>query len=98
MDTTARDTTIQVTLPSDLRRWAETQVEAGYFQSIDEVVCFSLVRLTQEDNDAEKLEHLKQELAKGFADIEAGRLIDVTTDEQLDAVFEPLLSRLKPPA
>ena len=67
--------TMNVSLPSDMDKFVEDEVEAGGYASSSEVVREAL-RLLQRDKarEAEKLAILRREINIGLADAEAGRL------------------------
>lgn len=67
--------TMNVSLPSDMAKFIEDEVEAGGYASSSEVVREAL-RLLQRDKarEAEKLAILRREINIGLADAEAGRL------------------------
>jgi len=67
--------TMNVSLPSDMAKFVEDEVEAGGYASSSEVVREAL-RLLQRDkaHEAEKLAILRREINIGLADAEAGRL------------------------
>ena len=67
--------TVNVSLPSDMAKFVEDEVEAGGYASSSEVVREAL-RLLQRDKarEAEKLAILRREINIGLADAEAGRL------------------------
>lgn len=67
--------TMNVSLPSDMAKFVEDEVEAGGYASSSEVVREAL-RLLQRDKarEAEKLAILRREINIGLADAEAGRL------------------------
>lgn len=67
--------TMNVSLPSDMAKFVEDEVEAGSYASSSEVVREAL-RLLQRDKarEAEKLAILRREINIGLADAEAGRL------------------------
>lgn len=72
---------IDVELPAVLEEFLESQVEAGLYKSVADAV-EDAVRRQYEGDDA-RLEALKAALAPGLADVEAGRVHELTVDEIL---------------
>ena len=71
----------------------ESLVESGRFQNASEVLRDGLRLVEQrEDRDAAKLKALREAVDKGWADVAAGRYIDVA-DEDLDAYIAGLGKR-----
>ncbi|WP_036840149.1 type II toxin-antitoxin system ParD family antitoxin [Pleomorphomonas oryzae] len=66
--------TMNVSLPSDMARFVEDEVEGGGYASSSEVVREAL-RLLQRDKalEAEKLAILRREIGIGLADVAEGR-------------------------
>jgi antitoxin ParD1/3/4 len=64
-------------LPEEVKELVRAQIEAGRFQSVDEVVCEAL-RLLQEREDlfASHRDELRAQVAEGIAAEERGELRD----------------------
>ena len=64
-------------LPDEVKELVRAQIEAGHFQSVDEVVCEAL-RLLQEREDlfASQRDALRAQIAEGVAAEERGELRD----------------------
>lgn len=64
-------------LPDEVKELVRAQLEAGHFQSVDEVVCEAL-RLLQEREAlfASHAEHLRSKIAEGVAAEERGEFRD----------------------
>ena len=64
-------------LPEEVKELVRAQIEAGHFQSVDEVVCEAL-RLLQEREDlfASHRDELRAQIAEGVAAEERGDLRD----------------------
>jgi antitoxin ParD1/3/4 len=62
-------------LPEEVKELVRAQIEAGHFQSVDEVVCEAL-RLLQERQDlfASHRDELRAQIAEGVAAEERGKL------------------------
>ncbi|MBS1164000.1 MAG: type toxin-antitoxin system ParD family antitoxin [Proteobacteria bacterium] len=67
--------TMNVSLPSDMAKFVEDEVQGGGYSSSSEVVREAL-RLLQRDKalEAEKLAILRREIGIGLADAAAGRM------------------------
>lgn len=63
----------------------------GRYKNASEVIRAGLAALEfREREDEIKLERLREELKKGIADIEVGRLTSIETDDQLNAFFDQI--------
>lgn len=67
-----------VTLTPELQHFAEEQVRAGHFESVDQVAraAFALLR-----ENAERRESVRGELSRLFDEMDAGRAIPTTDVE-----------------
>ena len=79
---------MRVSLPPALEDFVREKVDSGLYQDADEVVRAAL-RLMRETEalSQERLGRLRQELAKGDADIAAGRGVTLTSKEELATFF-----------
>lgn len=77
--------TQNVNLSDHLSEFIRECVESGRYQNASEVVR-SALRLLQRDEEeyGAKLERLKAEIQIGLDDIEAGRYIELNSDEDFD--------------
>jgi antitoxin ParD1/3/4 len=82
---------MEVNLTPELERLVRDEVAAGRYGDADEVVRDALRRLL-EDNELQalKLERLREEIARGDADIAAGRVIAF---DDVGALRDHILSR-----
>jgi len=79
---------MRVSLPPALEDFVREKVDSGLYQDADEVVRAAL-RLMRETEalSQERLGRLRLELAKGDADIAAGRGVTLTSKEELATFF-----------
>jgi antitoxin ParD1/3/4 len=82
---------MHISLTPKLEELVREKVESGLYNNASEVVREAL-RLMQEHDEVRrlKLERLREELAKGEADLAADRVTIVSTDEELDEFFARL--------
>jgi len=80
--------TMNVSLPTDMVDFVESEVSQGGYSSSSEVVRDAL-RLLQHDKalEQEKLAILRREIAIGLEDIAAGRVSRKSVDEIADEVL-----------
>ena len=71
----------EVDLPPELSDFLQRQVDAGLHKTVADVI-EDAVRRSWEDDDGQ-LEALRAALAPGLADIEAGRVLELTIEEIL---------------
>ena len=68
---------MNVSLPRALRKFVESKVKNGLYQSTSEVFRDGLRLLMEQDRLREiRAEDLKNKVAAGLADLEAGRVVD----------------------
>ena len=82
---------MHISLTPKLEELVREKVDSGLYNNASEVVREAL-RLMQEHDEVRrlKLERLREELAKGEADLAADRVTIVSTDEELDEFFARL--------
>jgi antitoxin ParD1/3/4 len=82
---------MNVTLTAKQKSFIKRKIDAGAYANATEVVHEAL-RLLQEYDDLRrlKLDRLRQEIAKGEADIAAGRFESIKDDKELAAFFASL--------
>lgn len=82
---------MHVSLTPKLEELVREKVDSGLYNNASEVVREAL-RLMQEHDEIRhlKLERLRDELAKGEADLAAGRSHALSGDDELDAFFARL--------
>lgn len=76
-------------LPEDLARFAEAQVAAGRFASIDDVVRAGVDAL-RERTENERLKGLQRDAAEAFAAFDRGEGFEATAEELMDGVDQEL--------
>jgi putative addiction module CopG family antidote len=81
---------MNVVLPPALKKFVEQQVKSGRHKDASEVVCDALRLMKRDAIYQVKLKRLRKALAKGEADIAAGRHTILKTDEDIDAYFKNL--------
>ena len=91
--------TQNVNLTPELDRFVKEQIASGYFNNASEVHRSALAMMAEEKKKRDlKMERLKQEIAIGVAQIEAGNTISVTSAEELrsflDTSFSKAMDRL----
>ena len=87
----AMEDRMQVSLTPKLEKLLRAKVESGLYENASEVVRDAL-RLMEAHDEVQrlKLERLRQALRSGEADIDAGRVTRLTSDEDLEAFFAHL--------
>jgi len=82
---------MKVELSGAFEQIVREKVESGLYHDADEVVRDALRLLDRQDRiDEEKLEALRAAIQLGIDDVEAGRYIEISSDEELDALFQSL--------
>jgi putative addiction module CopG family antidote len=82
---------MEVAIPKSLEALVRRKVEEGHYSTEDEVVADAL-RLMQVRDEvvAMKRARLKDAVDRGYEDATAGRVIQLDTDDQIDALFASL--------
>lgn len=82
---------MHVSLTPKLEELVREKVESGLYNNASEVVREAL-RLMQEQEEIRrlKLEKLRGELARGEADLSAGRSVILSNDDEVQALFARL--------
>jgi antitoxin ParD1/3/4 len=82
---------MQVSLTPKLEELIREKVESGLYHDASEVIRDAL-KIMQELDAVQglKLERLREELAKGEADLAAGRKTTISNDDELSALFARL--------
>ena len=79
-------------LPEDLRSFVSSQLEAGRYDSLEELCSEALRRYAQEESYFDgNAEAFKASIARGIADLEAGRTKDGR--QAMDELRERMLKR-----
>lgn len=82
---------MDIAIPKSLEALVRRKVEEGHYSTEAEVVADAL-RLMQirDEVAALKRERLRDALERGYEDVAAGRVIEIETEDQLDAFFASL--------
>ena len=82
---------MDIAIPKSLEAFVRRKVEEGHYSTEAEVVADAL-RLMQirDEVAAIKRERLKDALNRGYEDAAAGRVIELETEDQIDALFASL--------
>lgn len=82
---------MEIAIPKSLEALVRRKVEEGHHTTEAEVVADAL-RLMQVRDDvaAMKRDRLKDTLDRGYEDVVAGRVIELETEDQIDALFASL--------
>jgi Arc/MetJ-type ribon-helix-helix transcriptional regulator len=82
-------------LPENVARYAQAQVSAGRFASVEEVLSAGIDALRERDQrDEEWLDHARRETADGFAELDRGEGIPGTADEHLARIDAAVRARV----
>lgn len=80
-----------VSLPDETARFAASQVEAGRFRSVDDVLAAGVEALRQRDEfHDEWFDHARERFAEGRAAFARGDVVRVTPDELMDGIESEL--------
>ena len=82
---------MDVTIPKSLEGLVRRKVDEGVYSTEDEVVGDAL-RLMQAHDEATEIKRtrLQDAIERGYADIAAGRVTTLESDDQIDAFFADL--------
>lgn len=82
---------MDIAIPKSLEALVRRKVEEGHYSTEAEVVADAL-RLMQirDEVAALKRERLRDALERGYEDVAAGRVIELETEDQIDAFFASL--------
>jgi len=82
---------MHISLTSRLEKMVREKVASGQYNNASEVVREALRLMGEfEEVRRRKLERLREELARGEADLAAGRFVSLEDDEELRAFFARL--------
>ena len=81
-----------ITLPSEIEKIVIEKVNSGAYPSADEVISSGVRLLEARENGTEAL---RQEIMRGFNDIEDGRFSSFSTDEELEAFSDDIIRKAK---
>lgn len=82
---------MDITIPKSLEALVRRKVDEGHYSTEEEVVADAL-RLMQVRDDvaAVKRERLRDALDRGYEDVASGRVIQLETEDEIDALFASL--------
>ena len=82
---------MNLSLTPTLEQFIRDQAESGRYNNASEVVRHALRLMQREEEEYQlKMDRLREELAKGEADIAAGRTVTLSSKEERDAFFANL--------
>ena len=82
---------MEIAIPKSLEALVRRKVEEGHYSTGAEVVADALRLMQARDEVASmKRERLRDALARGYEDIAAGRVIELETEDEIDALFTSL--------
>jgi len=84
--------TMNISLPDQMKHWIESRIKTGRYADASDYIR-ALVRLDQENQ--EKRTRLIALLEKAEKEIEGGKFIDLSSDEEIDALFRDVSSIAK---
>ena len=79
---------MDIAIPKSLEALVRRKVDEGHYSTEEEVVADAL-RLMQVRDEivAMKRDRLKDALDRGYEDVTAGRVIELETEDEIDALF-----------
>ena len=82
---------MEIAIPKSLEDLVHRKVEEGHYSTAGEVVADAL-RLMQVRDDIASLKRIRlnDALDRGYEDVEAGRVMELETEDQIDALFANL--------
>jgi len=81
-----------VTLPTEIEKIVAEKVSSGAYQSADEVISISIRLLEAKEKGTEVL---RQEIMRGFDDIQEGRFSTFSTDQELEDFSDDIIRQAK---
>ncbi|MGH9140612.1 MAG: ribbon-helix-helix domain-containing protein [Vicinamibacterales bacterium] len=82
---------MDITIPKSLEALVRRKVDEGHYSTEDEVVADALRLMQVRDEVAEiKRARLRDALERGYEDVAAGRVIELETEDEIDALFASL--------
>jgi putative addiction module CopG family antidote len=82
---------MDITIPKSLEALVRRKVDEGHYSTEEEVVADALRLMQVRDEVAAlKRNRLKDALDRGYQDVAAGRVIELETEDQIDALFASL--------
>jgi antitoxin ParD1/3/4 len=82
---------MNVTIPKSLEELVRQKVDEGHYSTEDEVVADALRLMQARDEVAQiKCARLQDAIDRGYQDVEAGKVIRLESDDQIDVFFADL--------
>lgn len=82
---------MEVAIPKSLESLVRRKVAEGHYSTEEEVVADALRLMKARDEvTALKHERLRDALDRGYEDVAAGRVIQLETEDEIDALFASL--------
>lgn len=82
---------MEIAIPKSLEALVRRKVEEGHYTTEEEVVADALRLMQLRDDVASvKRDRLKDALNRGHEDVAAGRVIELETEDEIDAFFASL--------
>jgi antitoxin ParD1/3/4 len=82
---------MEIAIPKSLEALVRRKVQEGHYSTEAEVVADALRLMQVRDQVATmKRERLKDALDRGYEDVAAGRVIELETEDEIDALFARL--------
>ena len=82
-------------LPESVARYAEAQVTAGRFASVEDVLAAGVEALkAREQNEQDWLDYARAEATNGFAELDKGLVVQGTADEHIARIDRAARARI----
>ena len=82
---------MDITIPKSLEALIRRKVDEGHYSTENEVVADALRLMQVRDEIAEiKRARLRDAIERGYKDVAAGRVLQLETEDQIDALFASL--------
>ena len=82
---------MEVAIPKSLEALVRRKIAEGHYSTEDEVIADALRLMKVRDEvTALKRDRLKDALDRGYEDVAAGRVIQLETEDEIDALFASL--------
>jgi putative addiction module CopG family antidote len=82
---------MEIAIPKSLEALVRRKVEEGHYSTEADVVADALGLMQVRDEVAAvKRERLRDALDRGYEDVASGRVIEIETEDQIDALFANL--------
>lgn len=81
-----------ITLPSEIEKIVAEKVRSGEYQSVDEVISSGIRLLEGQEKGTEAL---RKEIMRGFNDIQEGKSLTFSSDEELEIFSDDIIRQAK---